>query len=563
MESFCQVPHSRHCLTRNMSAATLAHSVHPPGGMQQCLGARDIVYSIYSISGGVLFPDSSAVAEEVEGLPEGAASCADNLTPEVHFDASWWQSLSSGTNPVTAVSLVMAALDGVCHIEMDTCFQIQNRCVDEDIIHSEEFSIFAAATRGVAQCSADIEQKSCSNSVVNDTSPSPPPEIQVTAEGVFLLDRNIFEVFCHQAIQSNRLTPKHSFDAMMNWNLCARIKEEEKGESFASPDARVVTIDQHIVQMLNSLLLSLPSDQAREACLKAPLTAAMRVMTASATSFDHLSTPPRRDWSLFQDWSLLELQQRCVLLISLNRHLFDTFLPFLDITTKDRDNLGALVRTHKDYLFFFMKKEYLMKSLTATSSNNSKNSNPGYQTSSKGLPAHIRLDNFLASMSKEQQERGIAQSKNCFVQAFQQLHLKDSKIYRFIFSVDRVFHIQFEKENGIDAGGVFREGVTRIIEDLFLVEDFELFAMCPNVSIALFFVMLLSLLSYCVESAAGHIPAQSQAVQRPISSSNARVCRKVDGHVTSSKVDLAVQFSFSGMETVNRRGRGSGRLARH
>ena len=178
----------------------------------------------------------------------------------------------------------------------------------------------------------------------------------------------------------------------------------------------------------------------------------------------------------------MDIQQRVSLLIALNRTLFETFLPFLDVTTSTAENLGALVRKHKSNLLSSFKKELLMKTLARTTSNNSKNSNPGYQSSSKGLPAHIRLDNFLASKSREHHETSLAESKNCFVQAFQQLYQKDNKIYRFIFSVDRVFHIQFEKENGIDAGGVFREGVTRIIEDLFLVNDFELLVKCPNVS---------------------------------------------------------------------------------
>jgi hypothetical protein len=42
-----------------------------------------------------------------------------------------------------------------------------------------------------------------------------------------------------------------------------------------------------------------------------------------------------------------------------------------------------------------------------------------------------------------------------------------------------VFAVDFKEERGIDAGGVFREGVTRIVEDVFS-EHFNLLILCPN-----------------------------------------------------------------------------------
>ena len=42
-----------------------------------------------------------------------------------------------------------------------------------------------------------------------------------------------------------------------------------------------------------------------------------------------------------------------------------------------------------------------------------------------------------------------------------------------------MFTINFTGESGIDAGGVFREGVSRIVEDLFS-EHLNLFLLCPN-----------------------------------------------------------------------------------
>lgn len=42
-----------------------------------------------------------------------------------------------------------------------------------------------------------------------------------------------------------------------------------------------------------------------------------------------------------------------------------------------------------------------------------------------------------------------------------------------------MLQITFNGESGIDAGGVFREGVSRIVEDIFS-EHFNLFILCPN-----------------------------------------------------------------------------------
>ena len=39
--------------------------------------------------------------------------------------------------------------------------------------------------------------------------------------------------------------------------------------------------------------------------------------------------------------------------------------------------------------------------------------------------------------------------------------------------------INFVGEDGVDAGGVFREGMSRMVEDLFS-RDMDLFILCPN-----------------------------------------------------------------------------------
>lgn len=41
------------------------------------------------------------------------------------------------------------------------------------------------------------------------------------------------------------------------------------------------------------------------------------------------------------------------------------------------------------------------------------------------------------------------------------------------------YQINFVGEDGVDAGGVFREGMSRMVEDLFS-PDFDLLVQCPN-----------------------------------------------------------------------------------
>ena len=77
------------------------------------------------------------------------------------------------------------------------------------------------------------------------------------------------------------------------------------------------------------------------------------------------------------------------------------------------------------------------------------------------------------------QEKDIKTSRCIFVQAFRALHHKDTKILRSCWDGDRVFQVTFRGENGSDAGGVFREGMSRIIEDLFS-DMLNLLIPCPN-----------------------------------------------------------------------------------
>jgi hypothetical protein len=142
-------------------------------------------------------------------------------------------------------------------------------------------------------------------------------------------------------------------------------------------------------------------------------------------------------------------------------------LPILNLKNKDPLSVGAVMRQSNRYIFMNLKQPMLDRAIETTAAFGA------------GLPASILLDNFKALSSRERDESDPSNSYCCFVQAFKQLNSHDSKIYRHIFQGDRTFQINFEGEPGIDAGGVFREGVSRIVEDIFS-EYFSLMILCPN-----------------------------------------------------------------------------------
>ena len=163
--------------------------------------------------------------------------------------------------------------------------------------------------------------------------------------------------------------------------------------------------------------------------------------------------------------TLLDVQTRILLFEALNKHL-EEVIPIVNILNKNPSSLGAMIRKLNKYVFLSVKKPLLDRMIAATTA-----------TSGADLPAQLILDNMKSMSSKEGSTN--ESDVNCFVQAYRQLQAKDPIVYRHVFSTDRVFQISFAAEGGIDAGGVFREGVSRIVEDLFS-EHFPLLLLCPN-----------------------------------------------------------------------------------
>lgn len=100
-------------------------------------------------------------------------------------------------------------------------------------------------------------------------------------------------------------------------------------------------------------------------------------------------------------------------------------------------------------------------------------------TKGKRQAPNLILDNFKSSESDDRKEYDIEVSRGIFAQAFQQLQRVNPEAFRNTSTGDRVFRVNFKGEAGIDAGGVYREGLQRIMENLFS-HRITLLIPCPN-----------------------------------------------------------------------------------
>jgi hypothetical protein len=171
-------------------------------------------------------------------------------------------------------------------------------------------------------------------------------------------------------------------------------------------------------------------------------------------------------YSNLSNIGMLEVQNRTLLIESMN-HALEEILPIINLGNTDARSFGATIRRYSKYVFMSLKTPLLDKAIKQSFA------------SGAGMPAQMTLDNFKAIESREKGEKDPATSMCTFVQAFKQLQNKDSAVFRHTFSDNRVFQITFTGESGIDAGGVFREGMSRIVEDVFS-EHFNLLLLCPN-----------------------------------------------------------------------------------
>jgi len=92
----------------------------------------------------------------------------------------------------------------------------------------------------------------------------------------------------------------------------------------------------------------------------------------------------------------------------------------------------------------------------------------------------LRLNNFKQTASETSGDDSL-ENGSIFVQTFEAFRSTPTAAFRNLVdpSNKKVFEVKFEGEEGIDAGGVYREGLTRIIESAFSTH-FSLLVATPN-----------------------------------------------------------------------------------
>ncbi|CAH0486993.1 unnamed protein product [Peronospora farinosa] len=173
--------------------------------------------------------------------------------------------------------------------------------------------------------------------------------------------------------------------------------------------------------------------------------------------------------------SLESLQLRFALLKYFNMSL-QHCLSLLDLRdTKSPWTIAHRLRQLSHCIFFDVKSALVESAIEATNL-------PGEISSgnSQQQTARITLDRMQALESRDDREVEPSVSECFFAQAFRQLHQVDPALLRRqIDSKGRLFSVKFRGEEGVDWGGVYREGATSIVDDLFS-SHFRLFVLCPN-----------------------------------------------------------------------------------
>jgi len=92
----------------------------------------------------------------------------------------------------------------------------------------------------------------------------------------------------------------------------------------------------------------------------------------------------------------------------------------------------------------------------------------------------VSLDNERAFTSMDQGRVTPSDSECIFVQSFKALRRESGRRYRCrLDEKQRLFHVKFRGEDGVDWGGLFRDAITRMVEDCFS-SYFHLCIPCPN-----------------------------------------------------------------------------------
>ncbi|DAZ99878.1 TPA: hypothetical protein N0F65_008621 [Lagenidium giganteum] len=177
--------------------------------------------------------------------------------------------------------------------------------------------------------------------------------------------------------------------------------------------------------------------------------------------------------STLLDVPLADVQLRFALLKHLNQNIKEC-ISLLDLRDVHSTwTLAYKLRQLSHCIFFDIKNTLVESAIEATTVASDANGN-------SNNAARITLDRLQALESRDDREVEPSISECFFAQAFRQLNTVDPSLFRRkIDSKGRLFSVKFRGEEGVDWGGVYREGANSMVDDLFS-QHFSLFVLCPN-----------------------------------------------------------------------------------
>ncbi|KAA0176032.1 hypothetical protein FNF27_02424 [Cafeteria roenbergensis] len=151
---------------------------------------------------------------------------------------------------------------------------------------------------------------------------------------------------------------------------------------------------------------------------------------------------------------VLHLRMRLELLRAFNAALAPC-LPAFALNASRPWTTGYKLRALSHCIFLDVKRDVLKSWLSAT------------EVHSTSMPT-LRLNNFKETAAEASGDTSL-ENGGIFVQAFECFRSVSPSGFRGLVdeSNKKVFEVKFEGEEGIDAGGVYREGLTRIVESAF------------------------------------------------------------------------------------------------
>ena len=262
-----------------------------------------------------------------------------------------------------------------------------------------------------------------------------PSKVPESIQNLFLLIE-IIDVWCDQ--KKEKLFPENVLqkaDELFKHKYNLTQENFQKSNSCFNYNA-----DQELIHYINSTLPLIKSEHKL---------------------IEELPTQSKPNPTFYRAYvNLSSIPADCIQIRAKFIHLFNICLnlclPIINLNLPpEQSYLVNQIRTVKSYIFLKVKRHFFNESLEKTKTN--------------GKSKQTVYFNTIAASTD---------SKNTwFHQAFRQLYSNAPIIFRQ--TSDQLWHATFEGMNGVDAGGLYRDSITRICSDICSTR-LSLFILCPN-----------------------------------------------------------------------------------